>query len=178
MEEIWKDIEGWEGLYRISNLGNVKSLSRKVNVRNGHTRTTKEKILIPILQATGYVMIFLGKNNQRSIHRLVAQAFIPNPENKRTVNHLNGIKTDNREVNLEWATYLENMRHSFKNALHVSLKGEERYNSKLTEDEVFQILQLNSMYGLKQNMIAKEYGITISMVNVIVKMKAWRHIQI
>lgn len=178
MEEIWKDIEGYEGCYQVSNLGRIKSLSRKVKVQNNHTRTTKEKIISPIIQATGYSVICLGQHNPKLIHRLVAIAFIPNFDNKRTVNHINGIKTDNRLENLEWATYSENMVHAFENSLNTSIKGESRWNSKLTEDDVCQILQLNSMYGLKQKMIAKEYGISTGMVNVIFKRKAWKHIQV
>lgn len=178
MNEIWKDIEGYEGLYQVSNLGRVKSLSRKINCRNGHTRISRERILAPIVLMTNYVAVYLGKKNPKLVHRLVAQAFHQNNENKREVNHINGIKPDNRAENLEWVTPSENKIHAFKNSLNVSIKGEARHNSKLTEDEVIQILQLNTMYGLKQKMVAKEYGISTGWVNHIIKRKVWRHIQI
>ncbi len=86
--EIWKDIAGYEGLYQVSNLGNVKSFCKKT-----------PHILSPATDRNGYSSVCLhidGKKRTCTIHRLVAKAFIPNPDNKRDVNHLNGVKTDNR----------------------------------------------------------------------------------
>lgn len=108
MEEIWKDIKGYEGLYQISDRGNVKSLN--------YNNTGKNCILKSSNNGNGYLCIGLrinGKTKTRRVHRLVCEAFLPNPENKETVNHKNGIKTDNRLENLEWATYSENNKHSY-----------------------------------------------------------------
>lgn len=102
-QEIWKPIKNYEGIYEISNLGNVKSLN--------YNRTKKEKILKPRKDKKGYLYVMLYKNKYGknfSIHRLVAQAFIPNPENKPEVDHINTIKDDNRIDNLKWATHIEN----------------------------------------------------------------------
>ena len=112
MQEIWKDIVGYEGLYQVSNLGRVKSL--------GNTKARKEKILLGVSISDNYLQIGLNKNGERKryvIHRLVAEAFIPNPLNKPQVNHINGNKKDNSVENLEWCTQCENIRHSIKKHL-------------------------------------------------------------
>lgn len=120
MEEIWKDITGYEGLYQISNLGNVVSLN--------FNRENKRKQLKKLTR-TGYYYVCLSKNNvkkNKNLHRIIAEHFIPNPENKPQINHKNGIKKDNRIENLEWVTSKENMVHAWKNNLnYVSKKSIE-----------------------------------------------------
>ena len=108
--EEWRDIEGFDG-YQVSSLGNIKSLDRVDSL--GHHR--KEKILKPVKTKIGYLGVALCKDGKRdfyTIHRLVANAFIPNPNNLETVNHINEIKTDNRVSNLEWMTMRDNKRYS------------------------------------------------------------------
>lgn len=124
MEEVWKDIEGYEELYQISNLGRTKSLGRTIERTgpkgNKFYRTYPEKILICHKDLKGYYRTNLalnGRNTTVKIHRLVAQAFIPNPENKPQVNHINGNKKDNRVENLEWTTNNENMKHAYNTGL-------------------------------------------------------------
>lgn len=117
--EVWKDIEGYEGLYQVSNLGRVKSLKRFVNCKNGK-RTVNEKILIQHDNTHGYCAVILSKNCKTkncTVHRLVAKAFIPNLENKEDINHINGVKTDNYVDNLEWVTRRENIIHSWNMGL-------------------------------------------------------------
>lgn len=115
--ENWKDVVNYEGLYQVSDLGNLRNYSRKVSFGRG-TRITKQiQIKLYLEKSKGYYIRSLSKNDKRktfSIHRLVALAFIPNPENKREVNHINGIKTDNTVSNLEWVTPSENILHSYR----------------------------------------------------------------
>lgn len=107
--EIWKDVIGYEGLYKVSNLGNVKSLDRIVPF--GSTkRIVVGKILKPVLSTSGYNKVCLPENMY--VHRLVLMAFVGLNESKTHVNHINGIKTDNRLDNLEWVTVKENLHHS------------------------------------------------------------------
>jgi len=104
MDEIWKDIKNYEGLYQVSNWGRVKSLKRLVKRLNGYL-TVPEKILQPLIQSNGYYYVGLVKNNKRinyKIHRLVAEAFIDNPNNYKEVNHKDECKTNNVVSNLEW----------------------------------------------------------------------------
>lgn len=115
-EEIWKDIPGYEGLYQVSNLGKVRSLDRIVAVQNGFTRVSKGKEIKPNKSRSYYTVCLSRKNKKMCIllHRIVAYVFIPNPEGKRTVNHINGDKGDNRVENLEWNTHSENITHAFR----------------------------------------------------------------
>ena len=102
MQEIWKPVVGYENLYEVSNLGRVKSLNYK--------RSNKEKILKNNLGLNGYYRVTLhrGQRRQCLVHKLVAEAFIPNPENKKFIDHINTIRTDNRVDNLKFVTMTEN----------------------------------------------------------------------
>ena len=114
MEEIWKDIEGYEGLYQVSNMGNVKSLGRYRKTKHNGVAWLKEKIMKPKIGKNGYYEISLmknGKHKSHIIHRLVAKAFIPNPENKPCIDHINTNRFDNRIENLRWCTQKENLNN-------------------------------------------------------------------
>lgn len=118
--EMWKDIPGYESLYKINNIGIVKSLERFVN--NGHKDILKkEKIRKNHKNKDGYLFIRLSKNGITkgySVHRLVAQAFIPNPNNYPEINHIDGNKLNNAISNLEWCNRTKNVRHSFELGLN------------------------------------------------------------
>lgn len=115
MQEIWKDIVGYEGLYQVSNLGRVKSLDRYVGHNKGGKRLYKGSIIKQGLCKQGYYIVQLCKNNKaktKRVNRLVAQAFLDNPNNLPQVNHIDKNKYNNKVENLEWITSKDNTRYS------------------------------------------------------------------
>ena len=114
MEEIWKEIPGWEGFYEASNLGNVRSLPRIIMRPNGRPLTVKGRVLKQATNRNGYKAVVLcrhGIMKTIKVHRLIAAAFIQNPLEHSIVNHKNEVKSDNRADNLEWCTYTYNMKY-------------------------------------------------------------------
>lgn len=172
--EIWKDIPGYENLYRVSTFGNVKSY-KKIGWmnRNNCTRIFKPKDLNPS-HSHGYLNVRLTKNKKSKllfVHRLVLLAFIPNPENKPQVNHKNGIKTDNRIDNLEWVTAVENIAHSLKTGLAIRKSGEDHHYAKLSNNQVKEIR------SLKDNVkfLANKYDVSIQTIYNILKFKTFKN---
>jgi len=162
--EVWKDIEGYKGLYQVSDLGRVKSLKQE-----------KDRILKPWKSTGGYLVVELNQKKVK-IHRLVAITFLNKIFNKEYVNHINGISSDNRVQNLEWCTSSENRIHSFKigTAKIPKLKGEQSPNSKITEIEAKEIKY--GCIGMSQSTIAKKYNIKQSLVSRIKNGIRWGHI--
>ncbi len=166
--EEFRPVVGHEGLYEVSSFGRIKSLNF-----NG---TKQERILKPRWDGHGYYLVHLYKDKIRvnvKIHRLVALAFVPNPEDKGTVNHRKGMKTDNRFFMLEWATQSENNKEAFRIGLRDN-KGEKQSRVKLTEA---QVLEIRAKIGMKlQKEIGAEYGVSKHAISAISRRKNWSHI--
>lgn len=119
MTEEWRDVKGYEGLYEISNMGTVRGV-RRTGCTGGPIKPQEWRGYLSVILYSGC------KPTHKKVHRLVAEAFIPNPENKRTVNHIDGCKTNNAVSNLEWATHSENHRHAYSIGLKTVSDNQRR----------------------------------------------------
>lgn len=178
MKEIFKDIPGYKDIYKVSNLGNVKSVDRLVNAKGNVKRLQKGRLLKPQLTYVGYYRVELSKKGTRkkhSIHRLVALAFIPNPDNKPTVNHIDKCRINNRVDNLEWATSKEQIEHSYNEITANQKRGEEHPCNKLTEQQVLEIGEALSK-GVKAKGLAKQYNVCAVSISDIKNRCTWKHL--
>ena len=169
LDEIWRDIEGYEGMYQISNYGRVKSFRRN-----------EVKILKPYVCGS-YLCVDLMNHCKRKmgiIHILVAKAFIPNPENKPTVNHIDGVKFNCYVSNLEWATYSENTKHAYGMGLETQAKGDKDTSTRLKEYQVREILQScipgDKEFGIRP--LAKKYGVGKSTIRRIINGEVYKNV--
>lgn len=144
MKEIWKPIEGTNGKYEVSNTGKVRSLD--------YRNSGKAKELRHELDKKGYIRIRIKNSDfpykTIKVHREVAKAFIPNPDNKPQVNHINGIKTDNRAENLEWVTNQENATHAMENHLWENVFNASRRSN---DKKKVAIVAINIKTGERKN---------------------------
>lgn len=165
--ENWKKVIGFEDLYEVSNLGNVRGIERQIKHYKGGFRVQKAVLKSQRIGVDGYMKIGLRKDAVRHtfrVNRLVANAFIDNPNNKPLVNHINGIKTDNRAENLEWVTNSENTTH----ALSLGL-----IKTRLKEHEIKEIRESNE----STRFLGKKLNISSSVVCKIKNYKAYKHIK-
>jgi hypothetical protein len=173
--EKWLDVYGYEGLYMISNYGKVRSLEKIVDY--GKKKAVRpEKILKTRISKDGYEYCILSDNKNKKtlkIHRLVAIAFIENPDSKKTVNHIDGNKLNNNSSNLEWNTHRENTMHAIMNKLRSGVKGEKSHLSKLSKKQVDEIRLLSKNYSKTRTEISKIYNISGSQVYRIVNNLNW-----
>jgi hypothetical protein len=174
--EIWMPVVGYEGLYEISNYGNLRSLDR-YTINRGVKAFVLGWELKYQLSTNGYYMAFLAKESTRkntTIHSIVAKAFIPNPDNKPYVNHKNGIKTDNMAENLEWVTPKENTHHALTMGLLKTYGEDSKFCKILTADVLF-IRYLKHIVGHKTTYIHERYYdyLTIGHIRKIVSNRAW-----
>lgn len=172
--EEWRDIEGYEGLYQVSNLGNVRGLDRI----NSYGRFVCGRTLVATPSTSGYPYVTLwahGEPYRVTVHLLVLRAFKGQAEDMQC-NHINGVKTDNRLENLEWCTPSQNTRHAFRLGLATGHKGEKNGASKLVRSQVREIRRLYEGGEHTQQMIADMFGISDAMVSYIVNRVKWTHV--
>jgi hypothetical protein len=180
--EEWKPVKGFEFYYEISNQGRLKKLPRMKYGRNKHGQFS---FMMPERITTGYdsdgyrwyeLYDTDNKRHCKKIHRLVAEAFLLNPDNKPEVNHRNGIKHDNVVINLEWTTTKENIRHAWDIGLNTSKRGEEHSQSVLTTEEVIEIRELKDG-GYTYKELAKLFDCHADTVRKVVKGILWSHVE-
>lgn len=180
-KEIWKDIRGYEGLYQINSIGNVRSLDRFVKSSRGGFRKQNSRILTNSIHKHGHHIVNLWKENksvQYKVYRLLAIAFISNPDNKPCVNHIDGNRMNLSLENLEWVTYSENMRHAYDNGLtNGTFKaGFESRFCKLSKEDILFIKSKRKNREMKLKDLAALFNIGIGHVSQIGTGKQWREV--
>lgn len=170
MKEVWKDIQGYEGIYQISNFGRVKSL-----------KFGKEKILKTPTNTHNYPSIYLKENGKKKalrVHRLVAQNFLVNDNNYPDVNHIDGNKTNNKIENLEWCNRSQNEFHAYKIGLKNNnhKKGEKSHRTNLTNNDAKLIYKLRNEYKMKGKTLAWLFNVHIVTIYEIATKRGWKHI--
>lgn len=173
-KEVWKDIPNTDGFYQISNKGRVRSWQR-YGVAKGKSDTPHIKAFSQ--GSSTYYQVNLSNNGElyhELVHRLVAKAFVPNPDNKPCVNHKDGDKLNNVAPNLEWVTYSENNQHAADNNL--AFTGELNAMSRLTEKEVLDIRNTYRLGCFTHKEIAKAFNISRTLVTLIINRKRWKHL--
>jgi len=173
MIEVWKDICGYEGSYKVSNLGRVKSLNRSIVKSDGIVANLKSKILSQNTDFNGYKLVVLSvKNKARTckVHRLAAISFIGYKCSKMHVNHINGVKDDNTINNLEWCTPKENMKHAFDNKL-IDMSKYRSNRAKLSWSDVMCIRKSN----MQQKQLALMFNVDPKAIRQILNYKTYKN---
>lgn len=169
MIECWKDVPGFDGAYQISNLGRVRSTERVVRHPCGGDKHIRERILKQCLSATGYPVVTLCKAGEKNkvykVHRLVANAFLANPSNYPTVNHLDGNKCNPSAQNLEWCSPRQNTHHACE------VLGTQ---GKLTRRLAAEIREMHGTGYYSHRKLAAMYGISHTTVGKVVRGETWR----
>lgn len=177
MNEVWKPVLGYEGIYEVSNIGRVRSIDRVRVLSDGRTRFFPGVTLVGKVGTHGYRAVTLSDKVARTVvvHRIVAEAFLPREIGKNWINHRDGDKLNNAADNLEWCTPKENTAHMIEAGLADFPSGERMGMAKLTESDVVVIRSL-ARRGIMLKDIAKSFGVSPPVISNICARKAWRHV--
>lgn len=183
MTEIWKEIKGYPD-YMVSSNGRVWSKTRVIFRPQG-SYLKKGRVLKGRDDTHGYLTLRLvNENGQKhhKIHRLVAENFLKNTEMKREVNHINGVKTDNKVSNLEWVTSKENKTHAWNMGLYKKqdrskYSGENCGTSKFKEHQIIEIRRIYKLGGISQKALGEIYGTSQAQIHYIVNNITWKHVK-
>ena len=171
--ELWKPLARWEGIYEISSIGRVKRIDGNNCAKIGHIMGTNLINGYPVVR-----LRYKGRTERKTVHTHVLESFIgPRPLGMQ-INHINGIRHDNRLENLEYCTPQENIQHSYDalNRVKKGAVGEANGKSKLTPEKVLTIRRLYANGGRSQQSIADEFCIAQNMVSKIVLRQFWNHL--
>ena len=179
LTEVWKDIDGYEGSYQVSNMGRVRSVDRVVTFSDGSVRKYKGKVRKLSLDAKGYEQVTLSNGNRyntKRVHRLVLETFKPHVNMKDLqVNHMDGNKLNNHLTNLEWVTGRDNILHAYDTGLITNI-GEGSPNAILSNADVLEILQRLDA-GESQRNIALDYGVGQRYISYVNTGGRWRSVK-
>jgi hypothetical protein len=170
-----RPVVGWEGFYEVSDDGRVYSMARTVEKSDGTTKALPGREMCRTANSKGYLYVSLSRPGARKsarVHRLVAEAFIPNPERKAEVNHIDGNRANPRLDNLEWTTRSENQAHSARVLGTVKLPKK----TKLTEEQVADIRRLHRPMEFGYKRLARLYDINATTVRQILSREIWAHL--
>jgi ribosomal protein S27E len=165
--EDWVSVAGFEGYYEVSNLGNVRSLTRLINFSYGRTRQKKGVDLKKRENCYGYLMVKMsmyGKEHLKTIHRLVAIAFCPRDKGFDVVNHIDGDRKNNNAANLEWVTSSENAFHTYRTLRHPQVGISHRL-AKVTDEKVKECIDLCKNGGITFHEASLKFGVCEDTVN-------------
>lgn len=174
MEELWEDIEGYKGLYRISNLGRVWSCTR--TTPHGHHK--EGRFLAEADDGHAYLIVNLCRDGDKKvhyIHKLVSKAFVDKREGKTVVRHKDGVKANNKAENLEMCTHAEIMRDAHKMGL-IDKKGEAHHRAKLKNEDIIEIRRLLEAGHLKQATLGRMFGVGQGAISKIKVGDRWKHV--
>ena len=177
MIEEWRDIEGFDGFYQVSNTGKIRSQGDNRGNKSGKWRLRS-------LSANhdGYLKVRLmhkEKDETRRVHTLVAKAFIPNQNNYDTVNHKDGDKTNNNVDNLEWADRSQQMIHAYQNGLKTPMRGSKNSQSKLTDDDVRYIRSHYKRQSTEFGTVAlgKKFGVSSRVIGLVIRGLSYKNVK-